>query len=91
MLLHRVALCWLEMLSVPFLAHKLELLAAHRSVTLLLCVTAGDIFLKPRLMRTVPCYLDQLCVLLHPSLEKFEEELLEQLNSDRLLKVMVCN
>ncbi|XP_048823442.1 nephrocystin-4 isoform X2 [Lagopus muta] len=47
---------------------------------------AGDIFLKPRLMRTVPCYLDELCVLLHPSLEKFEEELLEQLNSDRLLK-----
>ncbi|XP_019477989.1 nephrocystin-4 isoform X2 [Meleagris gallopavo] len=46
----------------------------------------GDIFLKPRLMGTVPCYLDQLCVLLHPSLEEFEEELLEQLHSDRLLK-----
>lgn len=83
-----MALCWLEMLSVPFLAHKLGLLAAHHSVPLLLCVTAGDIFLKPRLMGTVPCYLDQLCVLLHPSLEEFEEELLEQLHSDRLLKVM---
>ncbi|OXB78109.1 UNVERIFIED_CONTAM: hypothetical protein H355_007251 [Colinus virginianus] len=46
----------------------------------------GDGFLKPRLMATVPCYLDQLCISLHPSLEGFEEELLEQLNSDRLLK-----
>lgn len=58
------------------------------SVTPLLCVTAGDAFLKPRLMGTTPCYLDQLCVRLHPSLEEFEEGLLEQLSSDRLLKVM---
>ncbi|XP_021272984.1 nephrocystin-4 isoform X2 [Numida meleagris] len=46
----------------------------------------GDSFLKPRLMGTAPCYLDQLCIRLHPSLEEFEEELLEQLSSDRLLK-----
>lgn len=46
----------------------------------------GDAFLKPRLMGTTPCYLDQLCVRLHPSLEEFEEGLLEQLSSDRLLK-----
>lgn len=39
-------------------------------------------------MGTTPCYLDQLCVCLHPSLEEFEEGLLEQLSSDRLLKVM---
>ncbi|XP_015737984.1 nephrocystin-4 isoform X2 [Coturnix japonica] len=46
----------------------------------------GDAFLKPRLMGTAPCYLDQLCIRLHPSLKEFEEELLEQLSSDRLLK-----
>uniref|UniRef100_A0A8C9EYL3 Nephrocystin 4 n=1 Tax=Pavo cristatus TaxID=9049 RepID=A0A8C9EYL3_PAVCR len=46
----------------------------------------GDVFLKPRLMGTAPCHLDQLCVRLHPSVEEFEEELLEQLSSDRLLK-----
>lgn len=49
---------------------------------------AGDCFLKPRLMKSVTCYLDKLSIRLYPSLEKFEEELLELLNSDRLLKVV---
>ncbi|XP_035200703.1 nephrocystin-4 [Oxyura jamaicensis] len=47
----------------------------------------SDCFLKPRLMKSVTCYLDKLSIRLYPSLEKFEEELLELLNSDRLLKV----
>uniref|UniRef100_A0A8B9VJD4 Nephrocystin 4 n=1 Tax=Anas zonorhyncha TaxID=75864 RepID=A0A8B9VJD4_9AVES len=47
----------------------------------------SDCFLKPRLMKSVTCYLDKLSIRLYPSLEKFEEELLELLNGDRLLKV----
>nr|XP_013806116.1 PREDICTED: nephrocystin-4 [Apteryx mantelli mantelli] len=46
----------------------------------------GDCFLKPRLMKPVTCYLDKLSIHLYPSLEKFEEELLDLLNDDRLLK-----
>uniref|UniRef100_A0A8B9S7I8 Nephrocystin 4 n=1 Tax=Apteryx owenii TaxID=8824 RepID=A0A8B9S7I8_APTOW len=47
----------------------------------------SDCFLKPRLMKPVTCYLDKLSIHLYPSLEKFEEELLDLLNDDRLLKV----
>ncbi|XP_067167069.1 nephrocystin-4 isoform X2 [Apteryx mantelli] len=46
----------------------------------------SDCFLKPRLMKPVTCYLDKLSIHLYPSLEKFEEELLDLLNDDRLLK-----
>ncbi|NXE53112.1 NPHP4 protein, partial [Casuarius casuarius] len=46
----------------------------------------NDCFLKPRLMKSVTCYLDKLSIHLYPSLEEFEEELLDLLNSDRLLK-----
>ncbi|XP_078498754.1 nephrocystin-4 isoform X2 [Lissotriton helveticus] len=45
-----------------------------------------DAFLKPRLQKTVTLYLDRLSFHLYPSLEKFEEELLELLDRDRLLK-----
>ncbi|NXP01075.1 NPHP4 protein, partial [Certhia brachydactyla] len=45
-----------------------------------------DCLLKPRLMKTVTCYLEQLFIQLYPSLEEFEEELLDLLNSDRLLQ-----
>uniref|UniRef100_A0A8B9I3H1 Nephrocystin 4 n=1 Tax=Anser brachyrhynchus TaxID=132585 RepID=A0A8B9I3H1_9AVES len=51
----------------------------------------SDCFLKPRLMKSVTCYLDKLSIRLYPSLEKFEEELLELLNSDRLLKVVALS
>nr|XP_020655673.1 nephrocystin-4 isoform X2 [Pogona vitticeps] len=37
---------------------------------------------KPRLMKTVTCYLEKLSIHLYPSLEKFEEELLDLLMSD---------
>ncbi|NXP02384.1 NPHP4 protein, partial [Thinocorus orbignyianus] len=47
---------------------------------------ASDCFQKPRLMKPVTCYLEGLAVRLFPSLEEFEEELLELLNSDRLLQ-----
>ncbi|NWT19383.1 NPHP4 protein, partial [Vireo altiloquus] len=46
----------------------------------------GDCLQKPRLMKTVTCYLEQLSIRLYPSLEEFEEELLDLLNSDRLLQ-----
>lgn len=38
-------------------------------------------------MKTVTCYLERLFIHLYPSLEEFEEELLDLLNSDRLLQV----
>ncbi|KAM9521535.1 nephrocystin-4 isoform 1-T1 [Guaruba guarouba] len=41
---------------------------------------------KPQLMKPVTCYLERLSVCLYPSLEEFEEELLDLLNSDRLLQ-----
>ncbi|NXN42392.1 NPHP4 protein, partial [Rhinoptilus africanus] len=46
----------------------------------------SDCLQKPRLMKPVTCYLERLSVRLYPSLEEFEEELLELLNSDRLLQ-----
>ncbi|XP_031987671.1 nephrocystin-4 [Corvus moneduloides] len=46
----------------------------------------GDCLQKPRLMKTVTCYLERLFIRLYPSLEEFEEELLDLLNSDRLLQ-----
>ncbi|XP_072740116.1 nephrocystin-4 isoform X5 [Ciconia boyciana] len=46
----------------------------------------SDCLQKPRLMKPVTCYLERLSVRLYPSLEEFEEELLDLLNSDRLLK-----
>ncbi|XP_068270841.1 nephrocystin-4 [Nyctibius grandis] len=46
----------------------------------------SDCLQKPRLVKPVTCYLEGLSVRLYPSLEEFEEELLDLLNSDRLLK-----
>ncbi|KAM6046344.1 nephrocystin-4 isoform 2-T3 [Chlamydotis macqueenii] len=46
----------------------------------------SDCLQKPRLMKPVTCYLERLSVWLYPSLEEFEEELLDLLNSDRLLQ-----
>lgn len=40
-------------------------------------------------MKPVTCYLERLSVCLYPSLEEFEEELLDLLNSDRLLQVLL--
>lgn len=51
-------------------------------------VSSGDCLQKPRLMKPVTCYLERLSVRLYPSLEEFEEELLDLLNSDRLLQVL---
>lgn len=51
-------------------------------------VSSGDCLQKPRLMKPVTCYLERLSVQLYPSLEEFEEELLDLLNSDRLLQVL---
>ncbi|XP_054576798.1 nephrocystin-4 [Eptesicus fuscus] len=45
---------------------------------------AGDALRKPRLQKPVTWYLDEVFFTLYPSLEKFEEELLELLVSDHL-------
>ncbi|XP_027964343.1 nephrocystin-4 isoform X2 [Eumetopias jubatus] len=63
-----------ENLLVSGLQHIPGLLPAHRE--------KGDALRKPRLQKSVTWYLDDLFFTLYPSLEKFEEELLELLISD---------
>ncbi|XP_051895558.1 nephrocystin-4 [Pristis pectinata] len=46
----------------------------------------SDALKKPHLLKTVTCFLDKLSLQLYPTVEKFEEELVELLNADRLLK-----
>ncbi|XP_066493528.1 nephrocystin-4 [Tiliqua scincoides] len=43
----------------------------------------GDFLQKPRLMKTITWYLEKLSIHLYPSLEKFEEELLDLLRNDQ--------
>ncbi|XP_018432012.1 PREDICTED: nephrocystin-4 [Nanorana parkeri] len=46
----------------------------------------GDALKKPHLQKTITCHLDRLYLMMYPSLEKFEEELLILVNSDCLPK-----
>ncbi|XP_019602256.2 nephrocystin-4 isoform X1 [Rhinolophus sinicus] len=64
-----------ENLLVSGLQHIPGLLPAHGET--------GDALRKPRLQKPATWYLDDLFFTLYPSLEKFEEELLELLTSDR--------
>ncbi|XP_007940755.1 nephrocystin-4 [Orycteropus afer afer] len=64
-----------ENLLVSGLQHIPGLLPAHGE--------EGDALRKPHLQKCVTLYLDDLFFNLYPSLEKFEEELLECLTSDR--------
>ncbi|XP_048375433.1 nephrocystin-4 isoform X2 [Sphaerodactylus townsendi] len=50
-----------------------------------------DVFHKPRLMKTVTWYLEKLSIHLYPSLEKFEEELLDLLMSDQNILMLHGN
>ncbi|TSN76506.1 Nephrocystin-4 [Bagarius yarrelli] len=43
----------------------------------------GDALQKPRLMPEFPCVLERVCVSLAPSVQAFETDLLERLNSDQ--------
>ncbi|XP_022370202.1 nephrocystin-4 isoform X2 [Enhydra lutris kenyoni] len=63
-----------ENLLVSGLQHIPGLLPAHGE--------KGDALRKPRPQKSVTWYLDDLFFMLYPSLEKFEEELLELLISD---------
>lgn len=58
----------------------------------MICVSpllvSGDTLRKPRLQKSVTWYLDDLFFTLYPSLEKFEEELLELLISDHFQEVL---
>jgi nephrocystin-4 len=45
---------------------------------------AVDTFRRPKVQRTVPCYIDKLSILLQPSVEEFEDELCKLLNEDRM-------
>lgn len=49
---------------------------------------SGDALRKPRLQKSVTWYLDDLFFTLYPSLEKFEEELLELLVRDHFREVL---
>lgn len=49
---------------------------------------SGDALRKPHLQKSVTWYLDDLFFTLYPSLEKFEEELLELLISDHFREVL---
>lgn len=49
---------------------------------------SGDALRKPRLQKPETWYLDNLFFTLYPSLEKFEEELLELLVSDCFREVL---
>ncbi|KAJ7306525.1 hypothetical protein JRQ81_009884 [Phrynocephalus forsythii] len=62
-----------ENIPVSSLQRIPGILAAHE----------GDPLQKPRLMKTVVWYLEKLSIHLYPSLEKFEEELLDLLMSDQ--------
>ncbi|XP_072887786.1 nephrocystin-4 [Hemitrygon akajei] len=46
----------------------------------------SDALKKPHLLKTITCFLDKLSLQLYPTVEKFEEELVELLNADRLSK-----
>ena len=59
--------------------------AGHPSEPLVRC--AGDALRKPRLQKSLTWYLDDLFFTLYPSLEKFEEELLELVISDHFREV----
>nr|XP_014348387.1 PREDICTED: nephrocystin-4 [Latimeria chalumnae] len=45
-----------------------------------------DALRNPQLLKTFKCSLDKLSISLYPSLEKFEDELVQLLNTDRLRK-----
>ncbi|NXW61333.1 NPHP4 protein, partial [Eurystomus gularis] len=47
---------------------------------------ASDCLQKPQLLKPITYYLERLSVHMYPSMEEFEEELLDLLNSDRLLQ-----
>lgn len=49
----------------------------------------GDGLRKPRFQKPATWHLDDLFFTLYPSLEKFEEELLELLISDRFREVLL--
>ncbi|CDQ81153.1 unnamed protein product, partial [Oncorhynchus mykiss] len=42
----------------------------------------GDSLLKPHMVKSLTCFLDRLSISLHPSLEKFESQLLQHVSTD---------
>ncbi|XP_034151686.1 nephrocystin-4 isoform X2 [Esox lucius] len=42
----------------------------------------GDSLFKPHMVKSLTCFLDRLSISLHPSLEKFESQLLQLINMD---------
>ncbi|KAG8434249.1 hypothetical protein GDO86_012573 [Hymenochirus boettgeri] len=47
---------------------------------------SGDAFRKPHIQKSIVYYLDQICLFLHPSLEKFEEDLTKLITIEWLPK-----
>ena len=47
-------------------------------------IISEDCFKRPRLLKSMKAFLDNVSVTLYPNIEKFEDELLSLLNEDRL-------
>uniref|UniRef100_A0A670IMZ4 Nephrocystin 4 n=1 Tax=Podarcis muralis TaxID=64176 RepID=A0A670IMZ4_PODMU len=71
--------------AVYHLLPENTLVSSLQRIPGMLAAHEGDLFQKPRLMKTVTWYLEKLSIHLYPSLERFEEELLDLLMSDQVL------
>ncbi|XP_028596282.2 nephrocystin-4 isoform X3 [Podarcis muralis] len=69
--------------AVYHLLPENTLVSSLQRIPGMLAAHEGDLFQKPRLMKTVTWYLEKLSIHLYPSLERFEEELLDLLMSDQ--------
>ncbi|XP_077167305.1 nephrocystin-4 isoform X1 [Paroedura picta] len=69
--------------TVYHLLPENTLVSSLQRVPGVLTVQEDDFLQKPKLMKTVTWYLEKLSIHLYPSLEKFEEELLDLLMSDQ--------
>nr|XP_056721121.1 nephrocystin-4 [Euleptes europaea] len=69
--------------TVDHLLPENTLVSSLQRIPGVLAAQEEDVFQKPRLMKTVTWYLEKLSIHLYPSLEKFEEELLDLLMSDQ--------
>ena len=47
-------------------------------------VLVADPFRKPRLMKKCPSFLERIAITMSPSVDKFEEDLCQQMNEDRI-------
>ncbi|KAF7645411.1 hypothetical protein LDENG_00204890, partial [Lucifuga dentata] len=70
------------MLSVMHLLPENVLVSGHENIPGLAVSPTGDALLRPQLLKMLPYSLSRLSVSLQPSLEKFENHLLQLINDD---------